>query len=202
MILVFLLLSFIIILTLMIYILLLSNLKLKISKLHILKNSDEFKITLVSNVSIYLFNKIKLVEITIDDDKIKKFYRSGKINLRKIKENSKLNKEIIKLLRKISFKVESFSVEGYIGTENAAFTAYIIGITNAIIPLLLRKNLSNTCQYKNSINPIYVNENMMNIALKLSINIKIISIINVLIQNHKNRKQKLQEPKRKIYAYH
>ena len=96
MILVFLLLSFIIILTLMIYILLLSNLKLKISKLHILKNSDEFKITLVSNVSIYLFNKIKLVEITIDDDKIKKFYRSGKINLRKIKENSKLNKEIIK----------------------------------------------------------------------------------------------------------
>ena len=129
MILVFLLLSFIIILTLMIYILLLSNLKLKISKLHILKNSDEFKITLVSNVSIYLFNKIKLVEITIDDDKIKKFYRSGKINLRKIKENSKLNKEIIKLLRKISFKVESFSVEGYIGTIFPVFLDIFISST-------------------------------------------------------------------------
>lgn len=200
MILVFLLFGFIIIFALIVYTLLLSSIKIKINKLHILKYTDRSEIKLISKVGIYLFKKFKLVEFKIDDDRIKEIYYNGKISIRQLKENKMLNKEIIKLLRKLSFTIEKLKLEGYIGTEDAAVTAYLIGIANSIIPLLIHKNLSNINQYKNSVSPIYINQNVMNINLKLSININIISIINVLIQNCKARKQEQQEIQRHIYS--
>ena len=112
MILVFLLFSLIIILLLLTFIFLISSVKIEISKLHISNLSNTLQISFFSKIGIYLFNKIKLIEIKIDDNKIKKLYKSGKISFRDIKNNKQINLENLKLIK---INVERLKLIGNIG---------------------------------------------------------------------------------------
>ncbi len=205
MILVFLLLGLIIFITLIAYILLLSNIKVKITKLHIFYNKKKLDITFVSKLGVYLFNKFKLFQLTIDDDKIKDLYKSGKIDVNKLKNNKELNKDTIKLLKKLDFTIEELKLKGYIGTENAAITAYICSFINAIIPIVIFNKVNNYPKenYHYKVDTVYINQNIVNLEFNCIINVKIVNIINMIYSLLKKGRVKKNErtSNRRTYAY-
>ena len=180
MILVFLLFSLIIILLLLTFIFLISSVKIEISKLHISNLSNTLQISFFSKIGIYLFNKIKLIEIKIDDNKIKKLYKSGKISFRDIKNNKQINLENLKLIK---INVERLKLIGNIGLENAAYTAYLTTIINSIIPVIMLNNAKNYKEenYIYEVKPLYISQNLVNLELNCIITIKIVNIINTII---------------------
>ena len=205
MILVFLLLGLFIIITLVFYILILSNIKVKIAKLHIFYSSEKLKINFISKLEIYLFNKIKIFEVIIDDDKLKNLYKSGKINITQIRNNKKLNRDIFIELRKIDYNIEKLNFEGYVGTENAAFTAYISSFVNSIIPIIIANKINNYKKenYNYKLDTVYINQNIVNLEFNCIISIKIVHIINVIYILLKKGRVKKNErtSNRRTYAY-
>lgn len=204
MILVFLLLGFIIITALIVYILLLSSIKVKITKLHIFYNKKKLNITFVSKLGLYLFNKVKLFQITINNEKIKDLYKSGKIDVNKIKDNKEFNKLMLKLLKNIDFKIEELKLKGYVGTENAAVTPFIGGFINAVIPIIISNkiNVYKKENYNYKMDTVYINQNIVNLDFNCIISIKIVHIINILINLKKGRVNKNERTSnRRTYAY-
>lgn len=205
MILVFLLLGFIIAITLIVYILLLSTIKIEITNLHIFYNARKIDITFISKLRLYLCNKLKLFKITLDKDRIKSLYQSGKIDVNKLKDNKELNKEAIKLLKKLDFTLEQLKLKGYIGTENAAITAYISAFINSIIPIIIANKIYEYKKedYRYQIDTIYVGQNIVNLEFNCIINIKIVHIINIIYILLKKGRVKKNErtSNRRTYAY-
>lgn len=205
MILVFLILGLIIIINLIFYIFLLSNIKIKIVKLHIFYNVEKIDIKFISKIGLYLFNKLKLFQITIDDDKIEKLYKSGKIDINKLKDNKELNKEILKLLKNIDLAIERLKLEGYIGTKNAAFTAYISCFINAIIPIIISNKIFEYKKenYNYKIDTVYIKQNIVNLDFDCIISIKTVHIINIVNYLLKKGRVKNNErtSNRRTYAY-
>lgn len=202
MILVFLLFSLIIILLLLTFIFLISSVKIEISKLHISNLSNTLQISFFSKIGIYLFNKIKLIEIKIDDNKIKKLYKSGKISFRDIKNNKQINLENLKLIK---INVERLKLIGNIGLENAAYTAYLTTIINSIIPVIMLNNAKNYKEenYIYEVKPLYISQNLVNLELNCIITIKIVNIINTIINILKKGRVSVNErtSNRRAYAY-
>ena len=89
-----------------------------------------------------------------------------------------INKYIIKLLEFRDFTIEYLKLEGYFGTFNSVLSAFIYGIINAIIPILIAKKLEGT--YINNLEFLNINENKININLNCIISIKMVNIINIL----------------------
>ena len=202
MILVFLLISLLIIITLIVLILLLSNIKIEIIKLQISNVSKKFNISFASKISIFLFNILKLLEINIDDNKVKKIYKSGKINISKLKSN---NIKDLRVISKIEFNLEQLKVDGYIGCEDAAYTAYITSVINSLLGILISKkiNFYNKDRYIYHINPTFTNQNLVNLELNCIISIKIVNIINIILILLKKGSVRENErtSNRRAYAY-
>ena len=140
MILVFLLLGLIIISSFITCIMLVSSVKIKIRKLHIYYYKNKFKIKFISSIEIYLFNRVKIFEKTIDNDKIKYLMQSGKLDILKFKNNITINSDVLKLLKNLEFKLERFNFIGDLGTENAAFTAIIISLIYTFFSIIILKS--------------------------------------------------------------
>ena len=186
---------FLLIITLITLILLMSNFKIKIANLHISNTSGKFYISFISKISIYIFNKFKIFEITIDDKKIKNIFKNQKFNLKNMQFNDTLN-----IIKKSKTNIETLNIEGYLGLEDAAYTAYVLSFINSIIPIILSGRIN---KYKYNITPVYVNQNIVNLEINCIINIKIVHIINILFKLlKKGRVNNNEQPSnRRSYAY-
>ena len=200
MILVFIILGIIIFITLSILIFALSNSKLEIKKLHISNTEEKLKVDFILNIGIYFLNKVKIVKFTIDNYKISDLLKSGKLDINKFKQNNPINKDIIKSIKRDDFIIEYLKLEGYFGTFNTVLSAWIYGIINSIIPILIARKLEGT--YTNNIEFLNINENKININLNCIISIKMVNIINVLhYLKKKGGKDNGKSSDRRTYAY-
>lgn len=178
MILVFIFLGIIIFVLLTMFVLMLSILKIEVKKLHISNTKESFKIDFILNIEIYFLNKFKLIKLVIDDDKIKDSIKNGKIDINKIKNNNQFNKDSLKLIKNLKINIEYFKLEGEFSTFNTVLSAWIYGIINAIIPIIIASKING--KYINNIRFLNVNENKININFNCIINVKIVNIINIL----------------------
>ena len=140
------------------------------------KTPDNFCI----KVRLYIFNKLKFLEIKLDNKKLKKIYNKQKvekIDTKKIVKNlSKSNKEKINLLKKINLQKLDLNLE--IGTIDIMFTTLIIPIISSFLSCLLIKAGNRNCKYR--IIPIYVEDFMYKIDLNCIFSLKMIHIINIM----------------------
>lgn len=206
MILVFLFLGLLILSSLLFLLASLSNIKIDINRVHIEANKNQkFKISFIIKFSFCLFNKLRYFTTTIDNQKINLLYNSGKIDINKFRQDRELNKEVLKALRRTEYTIEKFKLNGEIGTDNAAFTALSIGFLNSIIPIfVLRKiKFKNIDNYYLNINPIFINQNLVNLDLNCIISIKLVNIINIihflLKKGRVNKNERTSN--RRSYAY-
>jgi len=178
MILVFIILGLIILISLSMFVFILSNAKLEIKKLHISNEQENVKVDFVLNIGIYFLDKIQIIKFTIDNYKIQNLLQSGKIDINKFKQNKAINIDVLKSLKYHDFNIEYFKVEGYFSTFNTVLSTSIYAFVQAIIPIVISRKL--TGKYINDIQFLNINENKININLNCIISIKMVNIINIL----------------------
>ena len=201
MILVFIILGIIIFITLEMFLFYLSNIKLEVKELHITNIEKKLKLDFVLNIGVFLFNKFKTINFTIDNVKINNLLKSGKIDMKKLKENKAANKDILEVLKSSDFKIEYFKLEGYFATFNTALSALLLAGLNAIIPIIIANKIEG--KYINTVEFLNINDNVVNINLNCIINLKIVNIINILhyLKKKGGKQNNGKSSDRRAYAY-
>lgn len=201
MILVFIILGIIILICLVAFLLMLSTIKLEVKKLYISNLEKELQVDFVLQIALAVFNKIRLIKMTIDNDKVKKILKSGKIDVQKLKDNRALNKDVMKSLKYVKPNIEYLNIEGYFATFNTVFTSSIYGILHAILPILIAPKLKG--KYQNDLKFLNLNQNIININLSCIISIKMVNIINIIYDLKKKggRGKYGKSSDRRSYAY-
>lgn len=201
MILVFIFLAILILTSFAMLLLALSNIQIELKQLHISNTKGKLKLKVILNLSILLFNRFKLIKLSIDNKKIIKILKSGKVNFTNV-NISKESKKIIKnFLKSDAVIIETLSIDGYFSTFNNVLSGIIFSISNALIPILISKKLEG--RYNNNISFLNQNQNIINISINCIISIKIVNIINTLyLLKKKGGSDKYgKSSNRRSYAY-
>ncbi len=175
------------------------NLKIKANKKMYI--SDNYKIIF----KIIILNKISILKFNLNNEKLV-LERNKRINKKGLKEESflknKIKKEILKHFSDI--QVNKLNLKIKIGTENAFFTSMIIPIVSSIISIILMKKITNVEKQKYVVEPIYLNQNILEILISGIFEIKmihIISIIYILKQKEEGVKKNERTSNRRSYDY-
>ena len=91
-------------------------------------------------------------------------------------------KKILKQIDKISNNlVRKIDMNINIGTENAATTSIIVPVISTIIAIYFRNKIKDIEKQKFSINPVYINKNLININLKGIFELRLRHIISIIL---------------------
>ena len=198
---------FLFVILICILILIFSKIKIEVENFRFssIKNrhiNKDYKITIM----LCVFSKIPIAKINITKQKLEKLKVKEKIkriNIKEIKDNKALDKKILEIIKRINIIIKKIYLKIDLGTENSALTSIIIPIISTFIAFLFRIAMK---EYKNQtfvINPIYINQNIINIAFSGIFEIKMIHIINIIyILNKKEGEDKNERTSnRRSYDY-
>lgn len=178
MILVFIFLVMLILISFAMLLLALSNIQIELKQLHISNNKGKLKFKVILNLSIILFNRLKIIKLSIDNKKIIKILKSGKINFTNVNISKESKKIIKKFLKSDAVIIGNLNISGYFSTFNNVLSGIIFSISNALIPILISKKING--KYNNDVSFLNQNQNIINISINCIISIKTVNIINTL----------------------
>lgn len=201
-----------IIVTLFLFLIILSTLSIEIKNYMIsnfnrdtlnnnCKNKDDIKSEYKINISLKLLDKFKFLNLKLNEEKIKKIsfkMHLDNIDIKKIEKEIGISdmKEIIQIKPKISY----LDLKMKIGTDDVLITSYLVPIIcivlSLLLPILVEKDNLNKISY--SVNPIYNRGNVYDIRLETEIKIKMIRSLNAIYRIYKQRGNKRKEKRNSI----
>lgn len=190
--------SLIIIITLVL--LFFTEIKVEIKKLEFkIKNFDINKSGIII-IKFKILNKINLIKIKTDIDKIQSLTSKNKYD--KIKNHVVKNENIkVKdIQEKLKAKYENINLKIEIGEENAATTALLTGVISSIISVIIGKYFSDIKQINWNVQPMY-NINILKLSLNCIISVKLIHIINTIFMMRKEGDKNAGTSNRKNLKY-
>ena len=157
-------------------------------------------------IKLCLFGKIPIIKSIITKEKIDKTKVSEKIkniNFNQIQIKDNINKTSLKALKNIKIGINNINLNIELGTENSALTAIIIPTISTFINIFLGRNVKDYNNQIFIIKPIYINDNLINIALSGIFEIKMIHIINIIsiLVNKKGVDKNERTSNRRSYDY-
>jgi len=157
-------------------------------------------------IRFYILGKIPIIKINITKTKLEKIGLKEKfkqIDIKEIQKEEIVNKNFIKAIKNLNLEIRKINLKIEIGTENACLTSIIVPAISTIISILIRNKITNIEEQKFIVNPIYYNQNLINIKLSGIFEIKVIHIINMIyILNKKGRvKENERTSNRRAYDY-
>lgn len=183
----FIILIILILICLLIY---LSGIKIQIDNIEI-ERRNKIKINdLKINIYFMLFNKLKIIKVGIDKEKIEKIDFNkikDKIKEKNIKPNKKMMTNGIKTL---NVKTESLNIRAKLGLNNAVIMAYLVAIINIVLSIIFAKisNGNKKENYNYVIKPLQTDKFYLKISINCIITLKIANIINMIIKNRSEEK--------------
>ena len=210
MVLVFIFCIIIILMALVFFLLMLSDIEIKVQKLNISNITiektgldKEFKITILFKI----FKKFTWAKFKIDRNKLKKIKNKiviDKDKIKKIEKDFKLKD--IKQMKIVYPKLTSLDFEVRLGVIDVLATSYIVAILCSAISILLphitKSGEENKYYYK--IEPLYLKQNVYEIKLNCIFEIKMVHIINMIYYFIKKRRGENYEQRasnRRSYGY-
>lgn len=162
------------------------------------KNKKLFNYTIT--VRVYWFHIIKISKITTNNKKLKQ--NSKKNN----KTRFKIDREIIKIIKKYEPKIEKLNLQIKIDTQNVILTSFITVLLSIIISNIFTKfsNLINKQQCKYFIQPLYNSEDSIELKLNCIITSNFVHIIIIaykLFMKVRNEKNERRTSNRRAYGY-
>lgn len=143
-------------------------------------------------IKLKAFGLIPIFKINITKTKLERMRvkeRIKNIDFDVLENNYKLDKRMLKAMRNLNISIENINLHIDIGTENASLTSIIVPSISTIIAIVLRKKVKNFENQIFIINPIYQNQNLINLSVSGIFEIKMSHIINIIyILNKKERK--------------
>lgn len=175
---------FIVFLVFILFIMLFSKIRIQIINLKFTSENkkhlnDNYKII----IKLCLFGKIPIFKSKINKEKIDKskvLEKIKNINFNQIQIKDNINKTSLKALKNIKIEINNINLNIELGTENSALTAIIIPTISTFINIFLGRKVKDYNKQIFIIKPIYINENLINIALSGIFEIKMIHIINII----------------------
>ena len=139
-----------------------------------------------------ILNKIPIIKIKLNKHTVKKLKLKDKfvdIDVKMWEERKKIDRETISIIKKIDFAIRKLKLKIDIGTENSAITSLLIPIVSTVISFLLRNKMKTKEEQTYIIQPIYKDQNYLNITISGIFDIKMNHIINVIyLLSRKNKK--------------
>ena len=135
----------------------------------------------------WLYVKIKEKEASMDLNKVKK----------DIEQDFKIiyeDVELRKLIFSTKLNLEKFNANIALGSRDFLLTSYLVAVVSIVISNILphiispKKDVARIIHYR--IVPIYKEEDIYNIHLSLTINTKILHLLNIIIKTYKITKLK------------
>lgn len=180
---------FFIILVLIIMLVYLSGINIQINQLEIERNNKmklkDFKI----DVYLLLFNKIKILKISINKEQIEKINFNKILDRFKGKSLKQDRNIVIDSLRELKIKVEEIQINAKLGLSDAVFLSYLIAVINIVLSIIYVKIAKdNKKNYRYKIEPYQTINFYLKLSINCIINLKIVNIINIIIKNRSDVK--------------
>ncbi len=198
--------AFIILITI---ILLFSKIKININKFNYLSiNPKNKKTDYTIIIQLIILKKFPILEI--------KFNKNNIIKIEKIKRKIKNKFETfdfteiekdIEIIKKLKIDIDKINLNIEIGTENAVLTSFIIPVVATLLTYILKNSIKNNVikseENKFKIQPIYYNQNLLNILFSGIFEIKMIHIINIIyiLRKKEGVKEYERTSNRRTYGY-
>lgn len=175
---------FLLILFILILIFIFSKIRVEIERFEFISNrrnhiNKDYKLIF----KFCILGKIPIIKIEITKKKLEKLNIKEKvknIDFKDIQNNMNIDKKNLIALKELKIGIKKLNLKMDIGTENAVLTSMIIPIISTLIAIFISKNVKNTKEQSFIINPIYINQNLINIVLSGIVEIKMIHIINII----------------------
>lgn len=143
-------------------------------------------------IKLYALGFVPILKINVTKTKLEKLKLQEKIksiDFKLLKDNQKFDKRFFIAIKKLDLWIKKLNLNISIGTENASLTSIIVPVVSTIIAVLLRKRIKEFENQKFAVNPIYQDQNLVNIYISGIFEIKMSHIINVIyILNKKENK--------------
>lgn len=142
---------------------------------------------------------VPLFKINITKTKLEKMKLKEKIknvDFKVLEDNHKLDKKILKAIKNLKLSIKNINLRLDIGTENATLTSIIVPAISTVIAIVLRKKVKKFENQIFMINPIYQNQNLVNLFVSGIFEIKMSHIINIIYILNKKEKKGVKEYER------
>lgn len=141
--------------------------------------NEDYKIVL----KLYVFGiipifKMNLTKPKFEEMKVKQKFKE--IDFRALENKISLDRELLHRIKKLDILIRNINLHIDIGTENAILTSMIVPAISTVIAIILRKKVK---KFENQIfimNPIYQNQNLVNVEVSGIFDIKMSHIINII----------------------
>ena len=146
-----------------------------------------------------ILSKIPIIKIKLNKHTVKKLKLKDKfvdIDVKMWEERKKIDKETISIIKKIDFAIRKLKLKIDIGTENSAITSLLIPIVSTVILFLLRNKMKTKEEQTYIVQPIYNNQNYLNITISGIFEIKMNHIINVVYLLSRKKKKGVKKYER------
>lgn len=150
--------------------------------------------------------EIPIIKLNITKSKLEKLNLKEKIkdsDSKILEDKNKFDKHFVKAIKKLNIEIKNINLNMEIGTENAVLTSIVVPIISTFIAIILRRKIKKIEDQTFIINPVYINQNLVNIILSGIFEIKVIHIINILyVLNKKGSVKKYERTSnRRAYDY-
>ncbi len=146
-----------------------------------------------------ILSKIPIIKIKLNKHTVKKLKLKDKfvdIDVKMWEERKKIDRETISIIKKIDFAIRKLKLKIDIGTENSAITSLLIPIVSTVISFLLRNKMKTKEEQTYIVQPIYNNQNYLNITISGIFEIKMNHIINVVYLLSRKKKKGVKKYER------
>ena len=180
--------------------------KLDCTKLYV-SNIPEFHYDFTVNVGLYLFNKIKILGVTVNKEKFKnrKIFEILKQQVKENKIDISLKSEDMDIFKKSHINLEQIDTKIQIGTEDVIITSAIVGVLASTIGIVLGQVIKKyeEGKYRYVILPYYNRKNIFQLELNCIIYVRLVHIIYVIYMLSKKRSENKNEwtSNRRSYDY-
>ena len=157
------------------------NIRFSLPKVQGSVTNDDYKIVL----KIYIYGIIKIFDKDIANMKVKGEKLKNKICNVEInfdRNNFDFDLRLLKTLKKIDAKLEDLDLKIYIGTEDAAVTAIIVGIVWGAVANILRSKTKDNVENDYFVEPVYLQKNLLKINLDGIFKFKMRNILGIIIK--------------------
>ena len=148
---------------------------------------------------LFIFKIIPVLKINITKTKLEKLKLKEKIknfDFKIMQNNKKFDKKLIKSIKQLDIGIKNIDLFIELGTENASLTSIIVPILSTIIAFILNKKIKKFENQVFKIDPIYINQNLVNIYISGIFEVQMGHIINMIYVLNKEQKEGVKKNER------
>ncbi len=188
------------VIVLLVMILYFSKIKIQITNLKFCSKSNrhinrDYEVTIKLNVlGLVPILKIDLTKSKLEKIKIKERVKKFDINI--LEKRPFFHQELLRAVKKLDWYIQNMNLQIEIGTTNAVLTSMIVPAISTIIAIGLRKRIKKFEKQVFRINPVYQNQNLVNLSISGIFEVKMRHIINIIYILIKKEKKGVKEYER------